>query len=248
MKEPRRLLDDPEQPLELRRDLQRTAASAASYDTARGLAALQVALGHPAPLGESAANATDALAASGSAASASGGLSVALKWALAAAISGGAIGTTTWLRTRSEPAPKPAVSAPATPAPRAAPADTPAEMGSPALAPAPAAVTGLEQREPEQPAVRTSGPSPSRREIAQLVRIRALLSRDPAAAHRAIAAAQREFPSGVLREEREGLDAIALFRSGQERRARASAERFIERYPQSPLRPRIERLLAGEDP
>ena len=86
--------------------------------------------------------------------------------------------------------------------------------------------------------------SGSRREIAQLARIKALLEQDPAAARRLIRASQREFPAGLLVEEREGLDVIALFALAQEERARRGAERFIARYPQSPLRPKLERLIA----
>jgi outer membrane protein assembly factor BamD (BamD/ComL family) len=90
--------------------------------------------------------------------------------------------------------------------------------------------------------------SASRREIAQLNKIRAVLDRDPARAHRLIAASSREFPSGLLAEERAGLDAIALFRSGERRSAAAAAERFIAEHPNSPLRPRLERILAGDSP
>lgn len=89
-----------------------------------------------------------------------------------------------------------------------------------------------------------SAASGSRREIAQLARIKAVLEQDPAAARRLIRAAQREFPAGLLVEEREGLDVIALFALGQQQRARVNAERFIARYPQSALRPKLERLIA----
>jgi hypothetical protein len=89
-----------------------------------------------------------------------------------------------------------------------------------------------------------SAASGSRREIAQLARIKTLLEQDPAAARRLIRAAQREFPAGLLVEEREGLDVIALFALGQHQRARVNAERFIIRYPQSALRPKLERLIA----
>ena len=91
---------------------------------------------------------------------------------------------------------------------------------------------------------RSGAGSASRREIAQLARIKALLEQDPAAARRLIRAAQREFPAGLLVEEREGLDVIALFALAQNDRARANAERFIARYPQSPLRAKLERLIA----
>jgi hypothetical protein len=84
---------------------------------------------------------------------------------------------------------------------------------------------------------------PAAREIAQLARVKALLPRDPAAARRLIRVGQREFPEGVLVEEREGLDVLALIELGQAQRARAAAESFIARYPRSPLRPKLEQLL-----
>lgn len=92
---------------------------------------------------------------------------------------------------------------------------------------------------------RSGAGSASRREIAQLARIKALLPENPAAARRLIRAAQREFPAGLLVEEREGLDVIALFALAENERARANAERFVARYPHSPLRPKLERLIAG---
>ena len=90
---------------------------------------------------------------------------------------------------------------------------------------------------------RVNATSASRREIAQLARIKALLEQDPAAARRLIRAAQREFPAGLLVEEREGLDVIALFALEEMERARKNAQRFVVRYPQSPLRPKLERLI-----
>ncbi len=242
MKAPRRLLDDPAALSVMREDLQNTAADQVSYDVTRGLASLESTLGEVA-LGEVAA----AGASAGAAGSAAAGVPIALKWVVFAAIGGSLLGTAAWLTSESEPKPAPAAGVSAQPAavsssPTPAPALPQTQPQTPpTLVPEPAAAA--------EPADTSQvGPSASRREIAQLVRIRALLERDPAAARRAIAAAQREFPSGVLREEREGLDAIALFQLGEARRARTRAERFIERYPQSPLRPRLERLLAGESP
>jgi hypothetical protein len=51
----------------------------------------------------------------------------------------------------------------------------------------------------------------------------------------------REHPRGVLRAEREGLEVLALCAAGHRAQARQRATRFVERYPKSPLRPRIER-------
>lgn len=105
-----------------------------------------------------------------------------------------------------------------------------------------AAETSFEASRASRSRANTS--SASRREIAQLARIKALLEEDPAAARRLIRTAQREFPAGLLVEEREGLDVIALFALEESERARKNAQRFVARYPQSPLRPKLERLIA----
>jgi hypothetical protein len=82
----------------------------------------------------------------------------------------------------------------------------------------------------------------SRREIESLLRIRELLPRDPETAYRLARAAEREFPNGALREEREGLTIVALFSLGDGAHARREAARYIARYPMSSLRERIEQL------
>jgi len=243
MKEPRRLLDTPGMPAALRADLERVANHSVSYDAALGFVALQQTLGDvpPGDPHETVA------AASGTGAGTSAAVPTLLKLALVAAVGGGIALATHWIASDGEPksARAPIAAAPQTPAAR-----TPAPLAPVAPAPtAPAATPAPPPTAAAEPA-RNAAPQPnaSRREIAQLLRIRALLERDPAAAHRAIQAANREFPSGVLREERDGLEAIALFRAEKASDARAHAERFIERYPRSPLRERLERLLAGESP
>jgi len=275
MKAPVRLLEDPRLVAELRGDLQQMAAREVDYDSARGLAGLSAALAAPAPSGDAvgsnldpfAASPSEALEATSSAAGAGGaaaasGFPVAIKLTLLAAVGGmialGAsfLGTDPAGESASErvPGPAPAVLLP----PAAQPSVERASSGDGVrvAAPAPAlerpsqplTAASVEPTPTEPAASRASarpGPSPSRREITQLNRIRALLDRDPAAAHRMIGVAQREFPSGVLREEREGLDAIALFELGQPERARSQAERFVARYPNSPLRARVERLLGS---
>jgi hypothetical protein len=231
MKAPQRWLEDPTASAELKRELSRLEAARVSYDTEAGWAALQGVLD------ESVAGLAGSAAATGAPSSLVPLLS---KLVLLAAIGGGAIATVAWLGTERGPAPR--ASTPSSPASVAATAAVPATPPKSPVASAPIVAvmepTALEEAKPAVP--------DSRREIAQLMRIRTLLKRDPAAAHRAIVDAQREFPDGLLREEREGLDAIALARSGERTRARQQAERFIERYPKSPLRPRLERLLAGD--
>ncbi|HKP61929.1 MAG TPA: hypothetical protein VJV78_34595, partial [Polyangiales bacterium] len=118
-------------------------------------------------------------------------------------------------------------------------------------APTPQATTALPSPAPAtaEPAAVTrpapAGPTASRREIAQLRRIQQLMASDPAAAHRLAEASSREFPQGALREERDGLSVLALLRLG-DARAQDKAERFLSRYPESPLAERIRGRLTGE--
>lgn len=83
----------------------------------------------------------------------------------------------------------------------------------------------------------------SRREITQVVRIRALLERDPAAAYRLAQRASAEFPHGALREEREALQVLALAKSGEALAAQRLAQQFLSRYPRSPMRELVESAL-----
>lgn len=273
MKAPVRLLEDPRQPAELRGDLQQMAASEVDYDSARGLAGLSAALASPAPVGDelganldpfaaSPAEALEATPQAAGAGAAASGFSVAVKLTLLAAASGMvALGASLIGTERARDSAPDRASSPASAAllPSAIQPSAVRPSSHDGIRPTPTAA--LEQPSPprtaaaaaeptpvEPAASRASarpGPSPSRREITQLNRIRALLERDPAAAHRLIGVAQREFPAGVLREEREGLAAIALFELGQPERARRQAERFVARYPNSPLRARVERLLGS---
>lgn len=83
----------------------------------------------------------------------------------------------------------------------------------------------------------------SRREIAQLVRIHALLSRDPNAAYRLAQRSEREFPQGLLSEEREALSILALAKSGAHAAAVAKARDHQARFPESTMRELIQTTL-----
>jgi outer membrane protein assembly factor BamD (BamD/ComL family) len=48
-----------------------------------------------------------------------------------------------------------------------------------------------------------------------------------------------QYPSGALREEREGIRVVALCRAGREAEGKAAAERFLARSPRSTLAARI---------
>ncbi|MET0384351.1 MAG: hypothetical protein ABW321_00255 [Polyangiales bacterium] len=253
MSAPRRLLDDPALAAELRTDMQRFAQHSAPYDAASGFEALRATLDlpptppDPTPSGSGTDGFVPQLAPSASGSTLLGGTALSIKLGVIAAVGGIAALGVSWLQ---QPAPatapreRPVVSAPAV-VPSAGPAQAAPAPEVTAVAAPSGDSEPLRVQEPSAEARRPAGPSPSRREIAQLLKIKALLETDPAAAHRLIRVAQREFPSGVLVEEREALDAIALFKIGPPSRARAAAERFFTRHPQSPLRDRLERLLAA---
>lgn len=102
--------------------------------------------------------------------------------------------------------------------------------------------------DPESASVHTSAGSratgdSARREITQLVRIRALLGRDPAAAWRLAQRGEREFPRGLLSEERQALAIVALAKTGAQDAASRNAQRYFARYPHTPMRHPIEAAL-----
>jgi hypothetical protein len=246
----RRLFDDPEQPAALRDDLLRSRDAGRDYPTADKLDALRAALSDSArqPLGEGAPL----------------GRHLAWRalhpgWKLAALLALGGAGGFIALRSLSPlpalpPEPMPAQPPSAEPAAQDT-APAPTAVAQPSTAddsmPAPTAVRPPSAADGSAPAAvaqpsaagdNALAPS-SRREIAQLVRIRALLEQDPAAAYRLAQRSEREFPSGLLREERQALAIVALAKTGARETARAKASEFFARFPQSPMRDVIEAEL-----
>lgn len=71
----------------------------------------------------------------------------------------------------------------------------------------------------------------------------ALRGGDVLTAQRTLDLMLREFPRGVLAQEREVLAIDLLLASGKRAEAQASAARFVERHPESPHSARLERLL-----
>jgi hypothetical protein len=253
MRVPRRLVDEGALPPSLRVDLARVRATPYRYDARAGLAALQAALALTAAKASAAASAASAQTAAPSSA-APGGAAAALlgpagaKLGLAAA--GAAVLAASWFATAHqavrERALRPAVQrsgdpplgrpAPERPALEPERARGPSQPRA-AEAEAPAAA------EPS-PAAREAGTARElRREIAQLGRIKALLARDPALAYRLAQQGHRAFARGMLRHEREGLAVLALFDLGRRPQAARRAHAFLARYPDSPLRGELERLL-----
>ncbi|MET0594650.1 MAG: hypothetical protein ABW133_18260 [Polyangiaceae bacterium] len=55
-----------------------------------------------------------------------------------------------------------------------------------------------------------------------------------------------KYPSGALREEREGMRVVALCRAGRVAEGNAAAERFLARSPRSALASRIRAACGGE--
>jgi hypothetical protein len=121
--------------------------------------------------------------------------------------------------------------------------------------PEPAAALAVEPAPTRDVAPQPSAPKPapaatvrsnersSRREIAQLVRIRSLLEHNPVAAYQLARQSEQEFPHGLLGEERRALQVEALAKSGKREAAERKAREFFGRYPQSPLRERVEAAL-----
>jgi hypothetical protein len=65
----------------------------------------------------------------------------------------------------------------------------------------------------------------------------------PGAALTLLERVAREFPNGVLAQEREALSVEALLASGQRERARAAARAFLEHYANSPHSAAVRRAL-----
>ena len=232
----------PELPSELRAELERSRRAGRDYDVLAKLPQLRAALDAArAPAdGPSAEHAPTSDASPFSSAHLAPS---AWKLVLLAATAGATVWLT-WPVLRRQPAPArpaPAVhhAEPAAPAPppghEAEPAAGSAELGT--KQPASEGVAAQPAPTP-QPSERSS-----RREIAELVRIRALLEHDPAAAYRLAQQSEREFPHGLLSEERQALQVLALAKSGSIEAAERKAQEFFARYPQSPMRERLEAAL-----
>jgi hypothetical protein len=225
MKTPVRWLDDPSLAADLRADLECVQAHPWQPDLARAAATLDAALDaepselscETAPTAEPDCTSTEPTLQPANHAATSGIAPTALLPKLAViTLSGGLFIAAGVWQLQQQPTPTPPAQT------------TPDEVGPKAIIqPAPEAST-------------------TRREIEQLKRIYATLVHNPAEAYRLARASLQEIPRGTLREEREGLAVIALSQSGDRAGARALAQIFLDRYPESALRERIRQLLAGE--
>jgi len=267
----RRLMDDPQMPAELRQTLAQSHTAGHNYDALAKLAQLRTALSDPRidPLpgpdtllsGPSHGLSWHTLPS----------LKLLAKLSLVAVVVGGSA-YVAWPSSPRAPAPTAAAASKpsATEAPAIAPA-TPAPPTPSARAEATALVEESPQalahvtpqalskdeevtqplappdetiaaNTPDRPRAERAA-SGSRREIAQLVRIRALLDKDPSAAYKLAVRSEREFPSGVLRQERQAMIVLSLAKQGDVDEARRAANRFVLQYPQSPMRDMIEVAL-----
>jgi hypothetical protein len=209
--DPVRWVDDPDAPAALREDLSRTAAlGSAGFSVAAGLARLEAAKG------------------------AATGAGKALAWWLIGGGTAVVIGVAAW-GIGSRPAPAPVVTAdpppPIVSVAAAAPVLPPAV--SVEVIPTATAVAAL----PVKPAVtaqpKTPDPDAVQAELAQLARIRELGKTDPASALSGATDGDRQFPKGLMHQEREVVAIDALSKLGRRGEARSRARSFLTTYPQS---------------
>jgi hypothetical protein len=252
MKPPVRMLDDASLPPELRADLDVAARAFCPYDVDQGLTALEAALKlDPLQPGEAPDSAREQAlepmqgAASGASVSPEYlALSQAkwLPWVLKAALAalGGACIVSLAMLGRSHSSSRSAHSVwqpPAVEARLEAPQWRATDVQEAATDPRPEVREQAPDKGPSQ------SRSAARRELMQLERIKELFARDPETAYRLARASQQEFPHGTLREEREGLTVLVLWRLERRSAARAEARTFLARYPESPLRERVQRVF-----
>lgn len=116
----------------------------------------------------------------------------------------------------------------------------------PIAAPEPAAVAAPDP-DPKPRRPRASPPGSIDQELALMFTARkALRDGDAAAALAALDEHAQTFPRGQTIQERESLRVLALCAAGRTDEARATAERFFERWPTSVHAERVRRSCAGE--
>jgi len=235
----KRLFNDPAMPSELRADLLRSRAAGRDYDAFAKLPELRSALKDPARPTPEELTSSESLGSLGRTTWSK--LQLA-PWSWKAALLAVIGGATLFAAWPTQPETGSARPAQMKPPPIAAAVRAPSvrEVEAPAVEPAPAPVADAPAE--LAPAPKTVERSSSR-EVAQLVRIRALLERDPAAAYRLARRSEQEFPRGVLSEERQALQVLALAKNGAPAEARREARRFFGRFPESPMRARLEAAL-----
>lgn len=240
MKPPPRLLDDPEVAPEVQDGLAQLASTELPFDAIAGLASLQGAIASSTQLAAAAGTTTEGSIAAGASAGASISSGVVAAGGLALLTAGA--GLYLWLAPgEPKPAPeaKPRAPVASTASPESEqPEPAQPEPAAPALAPIPAPIK-------EEPRVRALE-TPLEREVAQMVRAKAMAEDRPRAALALLERLEREHPQGALSEERRGLRVIALWNAGEHARAKAERASFLARHPHSPMRERL--LQLGDAP
>jgi TolA-binding protein len=154
------------------------------------------------------------------------------------------------LQARAEPAP--AIEAPARRSARLEAETKTAPSTEPAPAPAPVDPSAARAAFPEPVQAVAPPPTPApasardraRLESQRVAEARALLhAGDPRGALALLHSVASEFPNGVLVQEREALTVDALLASGDRDGARQRASDFVQRYPDSPHAPAVQRAL-----
>ncbi|WP_394822189.1 outer membrane protein assembly factor BamD [Pendulispora albinea] len=157
--------------------------------------------------------------------------------------------------TAPEEAPTPATeTAPRRPTQSHDPAHDPSldPAHDPVTAPAPAHVGPAESADPEPHGAPPAFPSAARdgalaAERALVETARAALARaDANAALTTLQRHARQFPNGVLAEEREALAVQALAKTGDAAAAKSRGERFLQRFPRSLFVPIVEDAMQGD--
>lgn len=222
------------------------------------LAAAGVAAGTAATASSAAAAESAGVASGAAAGGAAGGANVAVaakslllaKWALVAAAVGGTAGAGYWLKQSAAPSER-------TPAVSAAPRDTPVIPAPPVAPvpsePAPVASVEVAPAPPRAPSGRPSaGEKRSEGKLSeQLAAESALLTEararvragDFAGADARLERLRREFPAGVLSQEREVLAIELLAARGKANLASQRARIFVEAHPKSPHSERLRRFV-----
>ena len=266
-------MEDPAAAPQLRQDLKQASSAGTNYDVAAGLSALRATISQAGTGQESGASASDSpsLAPEASApASAAVGWSLGTK--LAVTTLGLLVATGMMFGVLSKSAsPEPQLSSdPAgnPPATTVEPADhiaTPADTAPSLSADKPVPSTAnnspsmvRESKVPSAASHRAVSRKPAisadegheqgpdlRREIAELARIKSLLPRDPARAYDLAIAGHARFGRGMLYPEREALAVLALSALGRDAEAKRRGQSFIQSYPDSPLRTRIQAAISG---
>jgi hypothetical protein len=255
--EPRRWLDDPDAPAEMRADLEAMrSVGAPALDEAAGLAALQARIRAQGGSG------------GGGGVGAAKGLAVVL-----GVVS--VIGLGAWLALRtttstSEPTPSATASNEPLPIERAS-IEVPTSTNEPTpgaslpderreeiavieatptepvieAAPSDAPTRSIESTHRDERALRGTPEDRLRREMQLLEEARRTVEHDPAAALAALATARREIGTGTFGDERDALRALALFALHRDAEARPLAERILRRDPNGLYAARLRAALAS---